>query len=75
MLLILKYEIFDLNIISRFFLNNSLASLRFLRNKIFLVKFIGFIGVDLGNIIIGITSYEFVPLKFSVFERKPDKAC
>ncbi len=41
--------------------------------KFFLFEFVGFFETDLGNIILDITSYEFLPLKFSVFERRPDK--
>jgi hypothetical protein len=32
-----------------------------------------FFGIDLGNIIINIAYYAFIPLKLSVFKRKPDK--
>ncbi len=41
--------------------------------KFFLFEFVGFFGIDLGNDILDITYYEFLPLKFSVFERRPDK--
>jgi hypothetical protein len=54
---------------------NFFFNIRYLL-KAFLVKIIGFMGVELSNIIIDITYHEFIVLKLSVFEKKKlDKVC